>query len=144
MAELRQYFKEHFKAGTIPRSQEIDKVKKILIGWKGRNLTLQGKVLVLKTFVLSSIGYLIEMQGIPDGIKKEVDKIMWNFLWDIYFCIFLTYIKSIFRNEFEKSLSTRPVIRFPLISIQYIFLRPLYTSMRYFALTIENNIELRT
>ena len=35
VAELRQYFKEHFKAGTTPRSQEIDKVKKMSKESKG-------------------------------------------------------------------------------------------------------------
>ena len=50
--------------------------------WKSIDLTLKGKILIIKTFLLSQINYELEMNPIPKHIIKEIDKILWNFLWD--------------------------------------------------------------
>ena len=47
-----------------------------------RDLTLHGKVLVLKSYIFSSIGYLIEMEGIPQKFIKEIKTLCFKFLWD--------------------------------------------------------------
>jgi len=47
-----------------------------------RNLTLQGKVLVIKTFVIPKLLYKAEIIGIPDIYIKEIEKLLKKFLWD--------------------------------------------------------------
>ena len=61
--------------------EKIKKIKACLEIWKTRDLTYQGKVLLIKSFVISKIGYEIEMRGIPDKYKKELNDIMWSFIW---------------------------------------------------------------
>ena len=39
-------------------------------------------MLIIKTFLISLIGYELEMNGIPKNIEKEINKILWDFLWD--------------------------------------------------------------
>ena len=61
------------------KNQENEELHPI---WKSRDLTLKGKILIIKTFLLSQINYELEMNPIPKHIMKEIDKILWNFLWD--------------------------------------------------------------
>ena len=50
--------------------------------WKSRDLTYTGKTLIIKSFVLSVIGYEIEMRGIPERYEKEINDAIWSFVWD--------------------------------------------------------------
>ena len=59
------------------------KIKSCLEVWKTRDLTYQGKVLnILKTCIISQINFEIEMRGIPERYRKEINKLMWAFIWD--------------------------------------------------------------
>ena len=46
--------------------EKINKVKNCIKVWKSRDLTLTGKVLVIKTLLLSQIGFLTESLIIPE------------------------------------------------------------------------------
>ena len=50
--------------------------------WKSRDLTYFGKILIITSFVLSVIGYEIEMRGVPVKFEKEIISIIWGFIWD--------------------------------------------------------------
>ena len=39
-------------------------------------------MLIIKTFLISQIGFQIEMTNIPQNIVKAIDKLIWEFLWD--------------------------------------------------------------
>jgi hypothetical protein len=48
----------------------FDSISGPLEVWKSRDLTYFGKKLIIKSFVLSVIGYEIEMRGIPVKFEK--------------------------------------------------------------------------
>ena len=50
--------------------------------WKTRNLTFKGKTLIVKNLLVSQMGYEIEMRGIPDRFKSEINVIIWKFIWN--------------------------------------------------------------
>ena len=56
-------------------------MKSCLHVWKSRNVTYGGKTLLIKDLLLSLCGYEIEMRGIPDKYVKEINDIMWSFIW---------------------------------------------------------------
>ena len=60
---------------------KIKKMKNCIQIWKSRDLTLKGKILIIKTFLVSQINYELEMNSIPKNIVKDIDKILWDFLW---------------------------------------------------------------
>ena len=62
--------------------EKIKRIKLCLEVWKTRDLTYQGKVLILKTCIISQINFEIEMRGIPERYKKEIKNVMWAFIWD--------------------------------------------------------------
>ena len=62
--------------------EKINKIKKKLNIWKQRDLTIYGKVLILKTFALSQLLYVASVFHVPDNIMKEVEALAYNFLWN--------------------------------------------------------------
>ena len=60
---------------------KIKKIENLLAIWKMRDLSIKGRVYILKSVGISSLLYQMEMQEVGDDILKEVSKIMFNFLW---------------------------------------------------------------
>ena len=60
----------------------LEKVQNCVHVWKSRKLTYSGKALIVKNLILSVCGYELEIRGIPEKYKKELNKIIWNFIWD--------------------------------------------------------------
>ena len=50
---------------------KIAKIKNCFQVWKSRNLTLRGKVLIIKTFLISQIGFELEMKDTPKQCRKR-------------------------------------------------------------------------
>ena len=62
-------------------SEKISSIRKILNLWSCRNLTIFGKVIILKSLVISQIINLCSMIYIPEYFIKEVDEMCFEFLW---------------------------------------------------------------
>ena len=62
--------------------KRIIEMKSILSKWKKRGLSLIGKTQILKTFIMSKIIYLLSNIVLPQDFIKEVEKLMFKFLWD--------------------------------------------------------------
>jgi len=60
---------------------KINKIKCVLHVWKSRNLTIEGKLLQLKTFVFSIITFELEINGILEKYCTEIETVMLDFLW---------------------------------------------------------------
>ena len=50
--------------------------------WKSRDLTVQGKVLLIKANVHSAIAYELEARDIPNKYRDELTSIVNDFLWN--------------------------------------------------------------
>ena len=50
--------------------------------WRSRNLSLKGKITIMKTIILPQIQFLFSMIYIPDEILDKIDKLLFNYLWD--------------------------------------------------------------
>ena len=60
--------------------EKIRKIKNSQV-WKTRNLTYKGKVLI-QYLIISLIGFKIEARGIPEVYLQEINKMIWNYIWD--------------------------------------------------------------
>ena len=61
---------------------KISKMKQILNSWKQRDLTLIGKILVMKTLVTSLFRYLARVISFPKEIEDEIQRCMYEVLWN--------------------------------------------------------------
>jgi hypothetical protein len=60
----------------------IDRMKNCVQVWKSRKLSYKGKTIIVKNLLLSYCGFEIEMKGIPDKFKKEIETLIWDFIWE--------------------------------------------------------------
>ena len=61
--------------------EKINDVESLLMRWKKRDLTLFGKVLIIKSFAISKLILAASLLPIPENCVKEINKILFNFLW---------------------------------------------------------------
>lgn len=77
------YFNSTIEASQIEKNWEIkiEEVKNVIHNWSKRNCSLFGKSIVAKTFLLSKINYIIQSLNLPINIQKEIDNLIFKFLW---------------------------------------------------------------
>ena len=56
-------------------------MKKIVVSWKSRDLTIFGKITIIKTLAISKLTFVAQNLTIPDSIIKLVNKIIVQFIW---------------------------------------------------------------
>ena len=60
---------------------KLESIKNTLNTWSCRDLTFQGRVLIIKTLALSKIVYLMASINTPTWVINEVNKIFFAFIW---------------------------------------------------------------
>ena len=50
--------------------------------WKRRHLTFYGKIIIIKTLLLPKFVYMFHSLTVPDKVKHDIDKLLFDFLWD--------------------------------------------------------------
>ena len=61
---------------------KLEKVKSILKFWKMRNLSVYGKVVILKSLIISQFVYVASVLSIPQKFVAELNKLLYNFIWN--------------------------------------------------------------
>jgi exonuclease III len=62
---------------------KIDKLERQLNIWRQRNLTLQGKILIVKTYGLSQLVYSLQATQIFTKELKKIEDIIFRFIWNV-------------------------------------------------------------
>ena len=62
-------------------NEKIKKVQTVLNIWSQRNLSLKGKIAVLRSVVLPQLLYIASVLYTPDWVITKVDNMMLDFLW---------------------------------------------------------------
>ena len=61
--------------------EKVDKIRTILSKWSKRDLSLFGKVQIIKSLALSQITLSASTLPVPDGIVKNINTIFHKFIW---------------------------------------------------------------
>ena len=64
---------------------KIEQLKRLCYLWSKRNLSIIGKITILKTFGLSLFTYIMQSIGIPVIKLNEVNKICFRFIWNKHY-----------------------------------------------------------
>jgi len=67
--------------GMLNWEAKISEVERCINIWKPRNLTIVGRITVVKTFVLSKVAYLAASVECPSAYVKRINQIIYNFIW---------------------------------------------------------------
>ena len=69
------------KCDTLNFEKKITKCKGVLNDWKGRNLTLIGKVQIVRTFIISLFLFVTSTTVMPSRYIKQVNTMIAQFIW---------------------------------------------------------------
>ena len=80
---LGVYFNPCTEASLISINWEtkIKSIKTTISHWMKRNISIWGKCIVSKTFLLSQINYIIQSLALPDHVLDQIDDIIFHFVW---------------------------------------------------------------
>ena len=62
-------------------SSKIETCEKLLRNWSKRNLSLFGKIKIIKTLILPKFVYLAQTLVVPKDILKKINTLIYTFLW---------------------------------------------------------------
>jgi hypothetical protein len=80
---LGVYFSYDKKASDkLNFDDKIRKLERQLHWWKARDLSLAGKILIIKTKAISKFTYLASVLKIPKDVIKSVNNLLFNFIWN--------------------------------------------------------------
>ena len=75
------YFTRNLKQKDDLNYKEIlSKIKRLVGWWKQRDLTIMGKIQLLKTYVLSNLITFSSLITVPKSILEEVERISFDFI----------------------------------------------------------------
>ena len=80
---LGVYFNSNIEASLIKENwtSKLESIKTLIINWSKRSISIWGKTLVAKTFLLSKINYAIQSLSLPEEILTEIDNLIFKYLW---------------------------------------------------------------
>ena len=80
---LGEHFSPKVPAGELSVNWEpkIQSMINIIKQWSKQDLTIMGKVLIVKIFLMSNFVYLMQGLTLPTCVLKKIDQIMYKFLW---------------------------------------------------------------
>ena len=61
--------------------KRVDTCKRLIASWEKRNLSIMGKVCIVKTFLISQWVYIMQSIVIPEHVIVEVNRLLYRFLW---------------------------------------------------------------
>jgi hypothetical protein len=69
------------KCQTLNWQNKLDKMQKLVDSWRTHHLSIIGKIMVLKMLAIPKLIYPSSLLVIPDNLIKDINKIMYNFIW---------------------------------------------------------------
>jgi hypothetical protein len=69
----------NYEKNTKDRLKDM---KTLINIWKIRNLTLLGKIQIIKTFLISKFQYYMSINHLTDDTMNEIKKLLFNFIWN--------------------------------------------------------------
>ena len=78
---LGVHFDRSCAAGENPKNWEskITKLEKIFAQWTKRDLSIMGKIIIVKTFGLSQFVYLLQSISLPSSVLQKINRIIFSY-----------------------------------------------------------------
>ena len=61
--------------------ERLEDMRKILCIWNARNLSLKGRITIIKSLVLPKVIFLLSLVYVPKEVLDRINKILMDFLW---------------------------------------------------------------
>ena len=76
-------FSNNYSASEIDKNwtEKIKVIKSIILQWEKRNLSLLGKICVIKSYLVSQLIHVMRVISLPEKVLTEINTILYRFLW---------------------------------------------------------------
>ena len=83
MKILGVYFSNYDRASNLEANwkPKIDNMITKIKCWEKRNLSIMGKVIITKTFLISQFNYVMQALFLPENVLRDLNTIIFRFLW---------------------------------------------------------------
>ena len=61
---------------------KLEQISDIFNSWSKRDLTIYGKIQIIKTFAVSKLAHSASLLPIPKGIEEKVNRLFFTFIWN--------------------------------------------------------------
>jgi len=77
------YFTKEKMARDLKENWEgrVDRIHKLIKLWNRRDLSIHGKIVVIKTFLLSQVTYVMQSIGLPQEVLVDLNTLLYRFIW---------------------------------------------------------------
>ena len=77
------YFSNYDRASNLEINwkKKIDSMITKIKCWEKRNLSIMGKVIIVKTFLISQFNYVLQALFLPQEVLRSINTIIFRFLW---------------------------------------------------------------
>ena len=76
-----QFFKNPVDTIDVNCNVKLNKLQNLLNMWRPRNLSIKGKITVIKSLILPQILYICANLGVPEWFVAKVNTFLYHFLW---------------------------------------------------------------
>ena len=75
---LGVYFRSDIRTYHVEDNwcDKIERMKRIIKQWSRKKLSIYGKILITKTFIISQFMYLMQSVGLPEAILNSINRII--------------------------------------------------------------------
>ena len=83
MKILGVHFRSDMSAYNVEGNwtSKLDNIRRTIKQWTRRNLSIYGKILISKTFLLSQLIHIMQSVGIPEDVLTKINREIYYFLW---------------------------------------------------------------
>ena len=60
---------------------KIMKIKELIALWSKRNLSISGKLVIIKTFLLSQLVFLMQSLSLPENVLNSINSLFFRYIW---------------------------------------------------------------
>ena len=80
---LGVFFKNNVSAQNIEDNWtgRLEKIKNLIKMWSRRYLSIHGKIVIVKSFLISQLVFIMQSIGLPEKILSEINRILYKFIW---------------------------------------------------------------
>ncbi|WP_293688688.1 reverse transcriptase domain-containing protein, partial [Thiolapillus sp.] len=77
------YFRNDKSASEIEENwlTKVSNMKRIIKQWSRRNLSIYGKILIAKTYIISQFIYTMQSIGLPERVLSSINHTLYTFIW---------------------------------------------------------------
>ena len=78
---LGHYF-QNVDCAQLNWNHKVEKIKNIVTSWQQRDLTYQGRALLINALMTSTLWYNVTSLPVPSWVVTEVEQIIYGFFWN--------------------------------------------------------------